>query len=255
MYDAHPMRALRVLAAGAAATVAFTGSSAWTAPTRVRMTDDAVLFLPPALRSVIAQRHDPLLRGMLEPMTREDDPAHRPRRSGGTLESSIDSAFRDLVKAVDSHQPFGEIARRFGILAHFVADAGFPPGSGGPDGDRRYAHFAAFCESRRPKFPLVFYGHDSPALARGDVTGFAAAIVERARAQDSDLARAYAQAPSWDDPASFDDRSIPFAIASLSYSRAVTDVAQAWVAAWRACHGDLAGTPYLAPSTTKGTAR
>ena len=233
MYDAHPMRALRVLAAGAAATVAFTGSSAWTAPTRVRMTDDAVLFLPPALRSVIAQRHDPLLRGMLEPMTREDDPAHRPRRSGGTLESSIDSAFRDLVKAVDSHQPFGEIARRFGILAHF----------------------AAFCESRRPKFPLVFYGHDSPALARGDVTGFAAAIVERARAQDSDLARAYAQAPSWDDPASFDDRSIPFAIASLSYSRAVTDVAQAWVAAWRACHGDLAGTPYLAPSTTKGTAR
>jgi hypothetical protein len=80
----------------------------------------------------------------------------------------------------------------------------------------------------------------------GRFQGVHAADLERARTEDANLARAYAEAPSWTDAASFDDRSVPFAVASLSYSRTVTDIVQAWFAAWRDCHGDLAGTPYQA---------
>jgi hypothetical protein len=136
------------------------------------------------------------------------------------------------------------VSRRFGVLAHYVADAGFPPGAAGAGGAPRYAHFAGFCETRRARFPFVFYGHDNASLSRDDFKSFTLAIVERARAEDITLARAYAQAGQGNDAAVFDDRSIPFAIASLSYSHSVTDIVQAWLAAWRECHGDFAGTPY-----------
>ena len=237
----------------AAISVATTPGFAWTAATRVRMIDDAVKMMPPTLRHVLEARRDSVLEGMLTPMTAEDAPPHRPPWDAGPLPISVDSAARDVVTAANGQVSFREVARRFGILAHFVADAGFPPGAAGAPGAPHYAHFAAFCESRRGRFPLVFYGHDNPMLARGDVKAFTLAILERARAEDATLARAYAAAPSWDDPASFDDRSVPFAIASLAYSHSITDIVQAWLNAWRRCHGDLGGTPYMGAAAPKGS--
>ena len=219
---------------------------AWTAATRVVMIDDAVKLMPPSLRKVLEKRRNDLRRGMLEPMTQEDALAHRPPWDDGTLDASVDAAARDLVSGATTRVSFHDVARRFGVLAHFVADAGFPPAAAGPAGATRYAHFAALCQTRRPRFPLVFYGHGNDALARDDFKGFTLQILERARTEDANLARAYAEAPNWSDAASFDDRSVPFAIASLSYSRTVTDIVQAWLAAWRDCHGDLGGTPYQA---------
>jgi hypothetical protein len=219
---------------------------AWTAATRVVMIDDAVKLMPPSLRKVLEKRRNDLRRGMLEPMTQEDALAHRPPWEDGALDASVDAAARDLVSGATTRVSFHDVARRFGVLAHFVADAGFPPAAAGAAGATRYAHFAALCETRRPRFPLVFYGHGNDALAKDDFKAFTRSILERARSEDANLARAYAEAPSWTDAAAFDDRSVPFAIASLSYSRTVTDIVQAWLAAWRDCHGDLGGTPYQA---------
>ncbi len=42
-----------------------------------------------------------------------------------------------------------------------------------------------------------------------------------------------------------DERSIPFGIASLSYSRAVSDIVLVWHSLWASVDGDLSGTPYL----------
>lgn len=238
------MRALGTILAAAFYLGSATNAHAWTATTRVEMIDDAIKLMPPSLRSVLEHRRNDVRRGMLEPMTQEDAPAHRPPWDGGAVAASVAGAARDLVSGAETRVSFHDIARRFGVLAHFVADAGFPPGASGASGASRYAHFAAFCEARRTRFPLVFYGHDNAALAKSDFKSFTAGVLDRARAEDADLARAYAEAPSWNDPAAFDDRSVPFAIASLSYSHAVTDIVQAWLQAWRDCHGDLAGTPY-----------
>ena len=241
------MRALRVVALAASLVLLPADARAWTAPTRVRMVDDALKLLPPTLRKVLEKRRKEVLRGMLDPMTREYGAAHRPPWDRGSLDASVDDAAKALVASVGSTS-FRNVAQRFGTLAHYVADAGFPPGAGGTRDERRYAHFAAFAEGRRERFPLVFYGHDSAALARGDMKAFAIEAMERARAEDVTLARAYAAAPSWDDPVAFDDRSVPFALASLSYSHAVTDIVEAWLAAWTKCNGDLGGTPYRSAS-------
>jgi hypothetical protein len=237
------MRALRVVAPLAAVVLFSIDAYAWTAPTRVRMVDDALKLLPPSLRQVLEKRRKDVLRGMLDPMTREDRPEHRPPWEHGSLDRSVDAATQELIASVGKSS-FHTVAERFGGLAHYVADAGFPPNAGGRGDERRYAHFGGFAQGRRDRFPLVFYGHDNPSLARGDMRGFTLGVLERARAEDGTLAKAYAAAPSWDDPIAFDDRSVPFAVASLSYSHAVTDIVQAWLAAWSRCHGDMGGTPY-----------
>jgi hypothetical protein len=222
-------------------------ASAWAPETRVRMVDEAVRFMPAGLRLALERHREPLLRGALGPLAREDDAAHRAPWSGGSLERTIEAEAHALVVSLGQPTPFAELASRFGVLAHYVLDAGFPPGIGHEDSGRRYAHFSQFCESRRERFPLVFYGHADAELARADFRAFALRVMERASSEDQTLARAYAAAGDPPDPAAFDDRSVPFAVASLAYSRAVTEVVRAWLTSWTQADGDLGRTPYREP--------
>jgi hypothetical protein len=227
------------------------GARAWQPETRVRMVDEAVRLMPQSLRLVLEARREAILRGMLEPMIDEDDPEHRPPWHDGTLDRQVGLSAKSLIDSVEQSVSFDRVARRFGELAHYVADSGFPPGASGESGIARYADFAAFCESRRERFPLVFYGHDDPDLDRGDFDAFNLRILREAQAEDVDLARAYREAGDPPAPAAFDDRSVPFAVGSLSYSRTVTYIVRAWLAAWGGAHGDLGRTPYLRPSDSK----
>ena len=49
-------------------------------------------------------------------------------------------------------------------------------------------------------------------------------------------------------PASLDERSVPFGIASLAYSQAVNDIVRIWASLWRTAGGDPAPAP-LPPGT------
>jgi len=220
-------------------------AAAWTAPTRMRMVDEAVRLMPPSLRAALERQREPLLRGALEPMTAEDAVAHRPPWQGGTLDREIAARIDALARSAGETRSFAALARSFGDLAHFVADASFPPGAAGTQGAARYQDFGKYCESRLGRIPLVFWGHDGPAGVPGDPQAFALEILEQARAEDRELARAYARAGDPPDPTAFDDRSVPFAIASLSYTRSVTHIVRAWLTAWGKANGDLKETPYL----------
>jgi hypothetical protein len=220
-------------------------TNAWVPDTRVRMVDEAIRLMPRSLRVALESHREAVLRGVLEPQRGEDGPEHRPSWAGGGLESEVAARALALVRAVEEPAPFATVAKRFGELAHFVMDAGFPPGASELDSGARYNHFATFCEARREKFPLVFYGHSGAAVERGDFEAFAREMLERSRAEDRILARAYAAAGWPPHPAAFDDRSVPFAVGSLAYSRTVTDLVSAWLAAWAEAWGDLGRTPYL----------
>lgn len=235
----------RGVAAVTALALSLSPLLAWAPATRAGMVDEAIRFMPRSLRSALETDRRAVMRGALLPLKDEDGPDHRPSWNSGTLEARIAREAAALVEALGRQTPFEELAERFGSLAHFVADAGFPPGVSRSDGARRYAHFSAFCESRRPKIPLVFYGHTEPHLQRRAWGDFASALVQRSSAEDDELQRAYRQAGDPPQAAYFDDRSVPFAVASLAYSRSVTDLVRVWLTAWAEAGGDLGYTPYL----------
>ncbi|HKQ61250.1 MAG TPA: hypothetical protein VJS92_08150 [Candidatus Polarisedimenticolaceae bacterium] len=235
------MRRLATL--GLTFALAAAPAAAWAPETRVRMVDEAIRLMPASLRLVLERQREQVRRGMLLPLTDEDAAAHKPASSGGTLPGQLEEETRQLAAALARGTEFRDIAERLGRVAHFVADAGFPPGASA-QGSPRYRHFAGFCESRREKFPLVFYGHDDADLARGDVRAFVTHVAARAAQEDTHLARAYAAAGSPPDPAAFDDRSVPFAVGSLCYSRSINDMVRLWLWAWRQAGGDAGRTPY-----------
>jgi hypothetical protein len=220
--------------------------AAWTPETRVELADQAIRLMPESLRTVLESQREALLRGVLAPALEEDEPTHAPPWLDGSLDRTVEERAASLATALARGTDFRSIAGGFGELAHFVMDAGFPPGVGGrgADVDRRYRHFSKFCDTRRERFPLVFYGHADEQLERGDIHGYALQVMERARAEDRELARAYAEAGEPPDPAAFDDRSVPFAVGSLCYSHTVTDIVRVWLTVWAEAGGDTGRTPY-----------
>jgi len=215
---------------------------AWAPETRISMVDEAVRLLPASLRLALESHREPLMRGALGPLTSEDGPTHRPPWSEGTLDHQVELEAAALAELLAGTAEFDAIALQFGRLAHYVADAGFPPAMSEGDGASRYEHFSAFCASRRERFPLVFYGHAD--VDDADFSAWSLSLMRRARDEDRELARIYAAAGDPPDPAAFDDRSVPFAVGSLGYSHSVTDIVRAWLAVWRRAGGDISRTPY-----------
>jgi len=245
-----PRSSLRLLSTGLILACVAAPAAAWTPETRMAMADEALRLMPRALRQALAPHRTALMRGLLAPLADEDAPSHRPPWSSGSLDAEVQARAEALAASLDGRTPFATVAERFGALAHFVQDAGFPPGATAA-GAARFEHFSRFCESRRARFPLVFYGHDDAELERGDYRAYAVAVLQRARAEDGELDRAYAAAGDPPQPAAFDDRSIPFAVGSLAYSHSVTDVVRVWLHVWRAAGGDVGLTPYLDTNTKK----
>lgn len=215
----------------------------WSPETRIAMADETLRLMPPGLREALSNERRAFLRGLLSPMAR-DGADRRPPWSGGHLERALAESASGLSGALARPTPFPELARRFGEVAHFVFETGFPPGMTRTDGASRYAHFAKFCESRRFKFPLVFYGHADPTLLRDDYRAFALASMARAGEDDRELSRTYAAAGDPPRASAFDDRSVPFAVASLAYSRTINDLARLWLHLWSAAGGDMEHTPF-----------
>ena len=244
----------RIPALVCCATLLALPAFAWAPETRVAMADEAVRLMPASLRIALEGHRADLLRGLLTPLT-ADGLDRRAPWAGGTLDQALDEEARALVAMLQKPTDFAILAEEFGALAHYVFEAGFPPGVSRKDGATRYAHFAQFCENRRPRFPLVFYGHESDSLSRGDYRAFALEILERGANDDRQLARAYAAAGEPPNPAAFDDRSIPFAVGSLAYSRSVGDLVRIWLALWDAAGGDINRTPYRNPNDSESKQR
>lgn len=224
--------------------ISFAPARAWAPETRVEMLDEAVRLMPASLRLALENRRDALLGGMLEPMIAEDGPEHRPPWAAGTLDEQLEREVAALLETLREPVEFDLLARRFGGLAHWVLDAGFPPGASEGDGATRYAHFAAFCDSRRKRFPFVFYGHEDARLEAADYRDFALRVMRTASENDRTLERVYAAAGDPPDASHFGDRSVPFAIGALSYSQSITHVVRLWVSVWERAGGDMGRMPY-----------
>ena len=234
-----------VLLGAALVSAAIGECTALEAGARARIATDAIRLAPPVLARQLRRNRSHLIEGA----EREPQPSS-PEEAARRLVADANEA----VDQINSHKPFRRIIETLGRIAGTIATLNDPLWGGAGASERADAgSFAIFFSDRMDRFPLVFDGWGPPLESGNDIADFATAIPDRYRNDRARLRNAY-HPPGGGriQPEDFDDRSVPFAIASLAYSHAVTDAAQVWIHVWRRANGDLAGTPHLDPPSKGG---
>ena len=233
-----------VLLAGALATPA----GAWTGATRQRMVDDAIRMCPPSLATLLGKYRSDLIHGMMDPLADESAEEHRQHLPGSYGGAAVRIA-RHAEQAVTIIGQPGRLrlaVYALGTAAHFTADVNFPLNcaAGGVGDPLFYKDYARYAESMLGRFPVVLDEKPSPSLAKDRIEEFGLASAQRASAFVDHVRSAYTPAGKRISAAAFDERSLPFGVASLSYSQAVNDIARLWTHLWLRAGGDVSGQPF-----------
>ncbi|HVR37458.1 MAG TPA: hypothetical protein VMU84_00060 [Thermoanaerobaculia bacterium] len=212
---------------------------AWTPASEERIAKKSAALAPPDLRLVIDRFEDDYARGLLKAQNEEGADAHTfiliSRR--GRLRDTIERETRSIINAIRTGEPMPNVVARLGTLAHYVGDANNPFHLN--DSDPRLTtskdDFERYLESRLPKFPTVFYGLD-PRF-------HLATYLDRTFARTAKfyplLQEEYFRDGARRTSASFDDRSTAFGVASVCYSRSVSDLVNLYYFIWKEAGGDV----------------
>jgi hypothetical protein len=237
-------RVVLVLAAVAtAASAAATPATAWTGATRARMIRDALKVTPPSLNAILDHYRRDLDRGMETPSSHESEEVHYQLADGsaGLAAAAVGQKSAEAQGLLSGKHGLKKFAFEMGTLAHLTADVSFPLNAS--DADPReplYREaYRAYVESVLDRIPFVL----DPAAASGvDDKTLEARMMDSARrtARNYDqIGAAYKDDGTPRSAQALDERSLPFAVASLAYSQAVNDIVRVWCRVWRASGGDM----------------
>jgi hypothetical protein len=222
---------------------------AWTDATRLRMIRDALKVTPPAMRAMLESRQKDLASGMLEPSRHEDEEIHYQLADGrgGLAAEAVVQKEEEIRGLLRARRSIRRVCYECGFLAHLVADVDFPLNAS--DSDRReplYREpYRKYVEMNLDKIPFVLDRDPAPEIDRDDVRAFILSRALRAGRNYALIGPAFKDDGTPRSPEALDDKSVPFGIASLSYSSAVSDIVRIWTHLWKSIDGDLQGTPYL----------
>jgi len=220
---------------------------AWTSPLMESLNRDARKLLPRSLRRLLAEREAQIVEEIrhFPPAVSQ---ALAADLSAGTITPETQAACEaeaavvvDLIKK----QRLSEGLVRLGGLLRIPADVSDPVLAVGPEGyppgvTREYY---AFIEGYLAKIPVVL---DDPAalkLERKALPAYWQTLLDRSRAQSATIRTEMVRDGRLVSHQSIDYRSPVYAVASLSYSRAVNAIAATWIAVWREAHGDTTRLP------------
>jgi hypothetical protein len=224
-------------------------AAAWTDATRRRMVDDAIRMMPPSLGTVLERYRTDLMLGMTDPLRAETGEEHRQHAAGGygTAADRIAVYSKQAVTIIGQPHRLRLAVYALGSVAHYVADVNFPLNctSGGVGDPVFYANYAKYAEKMLPYFPVVLDRKPSAELAKDRLDAFGRVAALRSSQFVAPIQAAYTPDGRPRSPAHFDEKSVPFGVASLSYSQSVNDIARVWAYLWSRAGGDSAGQPNL----------
>jgi hypothetical protein len=213
---------------------------AWTPATQLVIGREAAALAPPDLARQIHKHKNVFEEGLLAPFQDSDPGRHMKNPDGsGSLDRVLAVEVQAAIDDIRQHRPFEQVVRRLGVISHYMADANNPLATSGVDADegRYFVDYLRYAESAEPRFPLVFYGA-SPGLERQrDLTPLLNQALRRGRDLYPLIGREYRRIGFASGRGRFDDRSSAFGVASISFSHAVTDVAQALRYIWLVAGG------------------
>ena len=180
---------------------------------------------------------------MLDPFADHAGRRHEANPDGsGSLRQAVAAEARRTVAGIEGHRPFSEIVHQIGVVAHYVADLNDPLRVANLDPrERSYrGHYPRYLNAARGRFNVVFYGSGRRIGTTGELDSLIGRALARGRRLYPDVGREYRRVAGTG--GRFDDRSTAFAVGSLAYSHAVSDVAAVMRYIWMAAGGSDAGS-------------
>lgn len=214
-------------------------ATAWTRVSDERIAKKGAALAPPDLRMLIERFEADYKQGLARAQADEGTDSHHyfVTSREGRLRERIERETRGAVDAIRKGEPMNTVVERLGGLVHLVADANNPfhVAKSDPRLTASKSDYEQYFERRLPKFPTVFYGLDPQFRLN--------AYLDRTFARAAKfyplVAAEYFRDGERRTSAAFDDRSTAFGVASISYSRAVTDVVNLYYFIWKEAGGDV----------------
>lgn len=220
-------------------------SFAWTPEAEERIAKRSAKLAPPDLRMLIEKYPSAYESGFKRASAPAECAKHRylVDRGKGELKALIENDVREAIRLMRKDRQIQPFIERLGRISHLVADANNPFHTAGsnPRLGESQADFEAYLGRKMASFPTVFYG----LRINRDVPRYIDGIVRRSASHypllDEEYFRGGRRRTSWE----FDDRSTAFGVASISYSRAVTDNINLFYYIWREAGGDVRSAAVL----------
>ena len=226
-----------------ATALAASPALAWTERSQLAIVETAAKLAPDDLAQQI-ERHEAALReGVLHPFTGHSGGRHESNADGsGDLRALLRAEARRAVGGIEGHRPFSEIVHQIGVVSHYVADLNDPLRVANLDPSESVygARFPRYLDGARQRFRVVYYGAGRRISNPAEFEALVGRALERGRRLYPDVAREYRRIGR--NGGRFDDRSTAFAVGSLAYSHAVSDVAAMMRYVWMAAGGSDAGS-------------
>ena len=220
---------------------------AWTSPLMEALNRDARKLLPRSLRRLLAERETQIAEEIRR-FPPEVSQALAADLSAGRITPETSAALQAQTAAVVDllkKQRLTEGLVRLGGLLRIPADLSDPVlavgAEGYPAGVTR--EYYAFIEGYLAKIPVVMGDPAALKLEGKALPGYWQSLLDRSRDQSALIRTEMVQDGRVVSHKSLDYRSPVYAVASLSYSRAVNGIAATWLAVWRDAHGDTTRTP------------
>ncbi len=214
-------------------------ATAWTRTADARIAKKAAALAPPDLRMLIERFEGDYLRGLEAAQSDEGSETHHyyvlSRR--GRLRDQIERESRGTIAMIRKGDPMPMVVERLGMIAHLVADANNPfhVANDEPRLSPSRNDYAQYFERRLAKFPTVFYGLEP----RFTLSSYLDKTFARSARFYPLLRDEYLRGGRIRTSAEFDDRSTAFGIASVSYSRSVSDLVNLYYFIWKEAGGDV----------------
>lgn len=214
-------------------------ATAWTRASDEKIARKAAALAPPDLSMLISRFESDYKRGLDRAQAAEATDPHQyfilSRK--GRLREQIERETRAAIESIRKGDPMPLVVERLGGLVHLLADANNPfhVANDDPRLAASQNDFEQYFERRLAKFPTVFYGLD-PHFR---LSTYLDKTFARSAKFYPLVAEEYFRGGERRTSAAFDDRSTAFGIASVSYSRAVTDAVNLYYYIWKEAGGDV----------------
>ncbi len=203
-------------------------AGAWTARSQYKIGEQAARLVPPDLYRQLVRNRASFRLGIEDPYRNgHPDDRYKLTDGRGRLDEAIKISAQHAMASIKSHQRFNDVAFRLGVVAHYVAMANNPlyTDASDPQQGRWAQDFLHYLENVEPRVEMVFYGFRKPSQS-GHLDTVIAESLARSRRLYPLVGREYRRVSFAPGSKAFDDRSTAYAVASLGYSHAVSDIAE-----------------------------